>query len=133
MSATNRRRTPKILDAPATLADYANFSFQPVKKELTPPSRKVWLECAGDEYATFRFALAVLDKTDIELAAAVEAAGADLMLDLHKEFDALGEKYKAGLKVLGSAQTRLLCALARTASEPAEAAARDQLPVLEGA
>jgi hypothetical protein len=121
MSSTNRRQSPRKAAAkakanrPATAADYAALTFKPVKSDLKEAgaSLTAWLDRAKDEYVLFRYAAAALEKGDVELAAFVEATGAEAALELYDQFVELEERYKTGVKVLSVMQTRIVASLSR--------------------
>jgi hypothetical protein len=110
MSTTTRRRSAK-----ATAKDYAALTFKPVKSDLKEAgaSLATWLDRAKDEYVLFRYAAAALEKGDVELAAFVEVAGAEAVLELCDQFAELEKRYKTGAKVLSVIQTRIVASLSR--------------------
>jgi hypothetical protein len=100
--------------SPATIEDYANLTFQPVKghpKERV--SREAWLDRAGNEYVLFRYAVALLEKNDVELAAIVRKVGGETMKEFLDSFDSQEKICTAGSKMLATVQVRILASMAR--------------------
>jgi hypothetical protein len=113
--STTIGRNPRKASAKATVADYANLTFQPIKVDLSGAgvSLSAWLAREESHFLMFRYAVAGLDKDDVELADFVRQIGAEAALELYNGFGQMEKTLKAGTKVLTSIQIRILASLNR--------------------